>query len=270
MNQAAEAIEPNKLNASSPGAVKVLCLGYTRHQTRIMEGLIKQGCEVWHTENKIQTTAGFDLVVSFGFRHILKQEVIKSSPAPIINLHISYLPYNRGAHPNFWSFFEGTPSGVSIHLIDEGIDTGPILFQRYVNFSSEERTFTQTYQRLIREIEVLFLDNIDVIISRTYKPRPQRGRGTYHKLADLPREFSGWDSVIDAEISRLEQILKDEKAEKLKLIDEIERVRTANNVNWMDLLRLAFREAPEEAKQLVKRINSDDRKIADLFSKLGE
>lgn len=270
MKQAAEAIEPNKLNESSPGAVKVLFLGYCQDQTRIIEGLIRKGCEVWHTENKIQTTAGFDLVVSFGFRHILKQDVIKSSPAPIINLHISYLPYNRGAHPNFWSFFEGTPSGVSIHLIDEGIDTGPILFQRYVNFSSEEKTFTQTYQRLVREIEDLFLENIDGVVSKTFEPRPQRGRGTYHKLADLPREFAGWDSVIDVEISRLKQILKDEKAEKLKLIDEIERVRTANNVNWMDLLRLAFREAPEEAKQLVKRINSDDRKIADLFSKLGE
>ena len=270
MNQAAEPIEPNRLNESSPDGVKVLFLGYRQDQTGIMEGLIKKGCEVWHAENKIQTTAGFDLVVSFGFRHILKQDVIKSSPAPIINLHISYLPYNRGAHPNFWSFFEGTPSGVSIHLIDEGIDTGPILFQRYVNFSSEEKTFAQTYQRLIREIETLFLENIDVIVSKSFEPRPQRGRGTYHRLADLPREFAGWDSVIDAEISRLDKVLKDERLEKLKLIDEIERVRTANNVNWMDLLRLAFREAPEEAKQLVKRINSDDRKIADLFSKLGE
>jgi hypothetical protein len=137
-------------------------------------------------------------------------------------------------------------------------------------FQQKKKTFVQTYQRLIREIEDLFLENIDVIVSKTFEPRPQRGRGTYHRLADLPRDFSGWDSVIDVEISRLDKILKDEKAEKLKLIDEIERVRTANNVNWMDLLRLAFREAPDEAKQLVKRINSDDRKIADLFSKLGE
>ena len=34
---------------------------------------------------------------------------------------------------------------------------------------------------------------------------------------------------------------------KLKLIDEIEKIRTQNNINWMDLLRLAFKSAPEEA-----------------------
>ena len=34
----------------------------------------------------------------------------------------------------------------------------------------------------------------------------------------------------------------------LKIIDEIEKVRTRNNVNWMDVLRLAFKHSPEEAK----------------------
>ena len=34
----------------------------------------------------------------------------------------------------------------------------------------------------------------------------------------------------------------------LKIIDEIEKVRTKNNVNWMDILRLAFKHSPEEAK----------------------
>ena len=41
---------------------------------------------------------------------------------PIVNLHISYLPFNRGSHPNYWSFVENTPKGVSIHEIDEQIE----------------------------------------------------------------------------------------------------------------------------------------------------
>ena len=48
----------------------------------------------------------------------------------LINLHISYLPYNRGSYPNYWSFKENTPNGVSIHHIDDGIDTGPVLVQK--------------------------------------------------------------------------------------------------------------------------------------------
>ena len=58
--------------------------------------------------------------------------------------------------------------------------------------------------------------------------------------------------------------------EKLKIIDEIERIRSSNNVNWMNLLRLAFRVAPDEAKLLVRHINSDDQKISQLVAQLGE
>lgn len=56
----------------------------------------------------------------------------------------------------------------------------------------------------------------------------------------------------------------------LEIIDKIESIRSRNNVNWMDLLRIAITHAPEETKQLVKKINSDDNQISELFSKLGD
>ena len=72
-------------------------------------------------------------------------------------MRISFLPWNKGAHPNFWSFYENTPKGVSIHLIDKGIDTGPIIYQKIVKFSKNEETFEQTYSVLKNEIEDLLL-----------------------------------------------------------------------------------------------------------------
>tara|TARA_B100000315_G_scaffold3868_1_gene3830 strand:+ start:88 stop:291 length:204 start_codon:yes stop_codon:yes gene_type:complete len=54
----------------------------------------------------------------------------------------------------------------------------------------------------------------------------------------------------------------------LKIIDEIEKVRTRNNVNWMDILRLAFIHAPEDAKELMKKINTADDEISDLLKTL--
>ena len=54
----------------------------------------------------------------------------------------------------------------------------------------------------------------------------------------------------------------------LKIIDEIEKVRTQNNVNWMDILRLAFIHAPEDAKELMKKINTADDEISDLLKTL--
>lgn len=193
---------------------RVLFLGYTSEKTTLIDALVNANCEVWHTQEKIDTTQGFDFVISYGYGHILKKSIIESSVAPIINLHISYLPWNRGAHPNFWSFFDCTPSGVSIHLIDEGIDTGPILYQRYVNFSKDQMTFSQTYRQLIVELESLFKENLKEIISGTYKTLPQRRKGSYHKVDDLPSSFSGWDSNILDEIRRLDSLVCDKGSDK--------------------------------------------------------
>ena len=62
---------------------------------------------------------------------------------------------------------------------------------------------------------------------------------------------------------------KNEKLEYyLEIIDEIEKVRSGNNMNWMDILRLAFTHAPEEAKQLMKKIDHEDNQISQLVKKL--
>lgn len=185
---------------------RILFLGKSKEQTRLIDLLGNANCEVWHTEEKVESTKGFDLVISFGYRHLLKKDAIESSKAPIINLHISYLPWNRGAHPNFWSFFDNTPSGVSIHLIDMGIDTGPIIYQRYVNFDKNQKTFSQTYQQLINEIECLFEENIIEIITCKFNATPQRRKGSYHRCQDLPSEFSGWESNIQEELIRLDKL----------------------------------------------------------------
>ena len=54
----------------------------------------------------------------------------------------------------------------------------------------------------------------------------------------------------------------------LEVIDAIEEVRSKNNVNWMDILRLALKPAPEETKDLIKKINKSDNEISNLLGKL--
>jgi hypothetical protein len=54
----------------------------------------------------------------------------------------------------------------------------------------------------------------------------------------------------------------------MDVIDQIERIRGKNNKNWMDLLRLAFRHAPDEAAEIVSGIYRDDQQISDLAKKL--
>ena len=56
----------------------------------------------------------------------------------------------------------------------------------------------------------------------------------------------------------------------LRVIDEIEKIRTRNNVNWMDVLRLAFIHAPEKAKELMRKIDTEDNRVSDLVKKLAD
>lgn len=193
-----------RLNEVQNPLKKVLFLGYDERQTAIVNALIEKGCTVDHTAEKIDGSGKYDLVISYGYRHILKKEIIDVLACPIFNLHISYLPYNKGAHPNFWSFYDNTPSGVTIHLIDDGVDTGPVVVQRYVNFSDDDDTFVKTYAVLINEIEKLFTDNLNSILSNKWTATSQRGMGTHHYVKDLPSNFSGWNSNIRDELKKLD------------------------------------------------------------------
>ena len=55
-----------------------------------------------------------------------------------------------------------------------------------------------------------------------------------------------------------------------KIINQIQKVRTKNNVNWMNILRVAIKFAPIEAKKIIKQINVNDKEISKLISKLSK
>ena len=55
----------------------------------------------------------------------------------------------------------------------------------------------------------------------------------------------------------------------LKIIRKIENKRKKNNINWMNILRLAFKSSPTEAKKIMVKIYQDDTKISKLIKKLS-
>ena len=55
----------------------------------------------------------------------------------------------------------------------------------------------------------------------------------------------------------------------LAIIHKIQKIRSKNNLNWMGLLKLSFKHAPKDAIKLVKKIDSDDRRISNLLKKLS-
>ncbi len=184
----------------------ILFLGYDNNETILIKFLRSKGYKVQIEKDKLFKKPKHDLIISFGYRHIIKQQILEDKNINIINLHISFLPWNRGAHPVFWSFYDNTPLGVTIHLIDKGIDTGPILFQKKISIDPVKYTFRDVYKNLVDEIENLFINNFQKIISKKYEINYQSNLGSFHRSKDLPEEFKGWDSNIYDEINRLKKV----------------------------------------------------------------
>jgi methionyl-tRNA formyltransferase len=185
--------------------MKILFLGYDETRTKLISFLRREGHSVTHYDEKLSVARArsYDLIISYGYRFILKNELLATLPREAINLHISLLPYNRGAHPNFWAFYDHTPHGVTIHHIDQGLDTGDVLFQKRLFFTSLDYTFRQTYNILTSEIENLFIQHWDAIREYQYIPHKQTGLGQCHKVSDLPQFSLGWDAPIREVIEEL-------------------------------------------------------------------
>ena len=83
----------------------------------------------------IETIAAFecDVFVSMSFNQILKIELIETPPMGFINCHAGALPFYRGRNPLNWVLINGEKEfGVTVHYMDEGIDTGDIIKQNMV------------------------------------------------------------------------------------------------------------------------------------------
>jgi methionyl-tRNA formyltransferase len=126
-----------------------------------------------------------DIGISAFFGYILRRDILDLMPGGCINIHPGLLPYNRGAYPNVWSIVERTPAGVTIHYMDVGIDTGPIVAQQRVPVEPVD-TGERLYQKLELASVELFQASWPLIRAGSPPRAPQRqAAGTYHRVRDV-------------------------------------------------------------------------------------
>lgn len=94
-----------------------------------------------------------NLILLAWWPDIVKQAVLSIPKIGVINFHPSLLPYNRGKNYNFWTIIEDSPFGVSIHFVDQNIDSGDIIFQREI-----EKDWTDTGQSLYNKASETMLN----------------------------------------------------------------------------------------------------------------
>nr|6CI2_A Chain A, formyltransferase PseJ [Anoxybacillus ayderensis G10] len=186
---------------------KILLLGPERKWLR--DFLESFEDEVTQYQDKLDKKSAIlnnvDFIISYGYRYIIHPDIVERFKQRAINLHISYLPWNKGADPNLWSFLEDSPKGVTIHYIDSGLDTGEIIVQREVTYY-ENDTLRTTYERLTQTIEKLFMEYWPLIRLGKIRGIPQPKGGSYHKLKDKEKYLylltDGWDTPVQKLIGK--------------------------------------------------------------------
>jgi methionyl-tRNA formyltransferase len=115
------------------------------------------------------------VVVAYG--QILPRAVIDIAARGTVNLHASLLPKLRGAAPIQWAIANGErTTGVSTMLIDEGLDTGPVLLQRKLAIGSSE-TSADLEPRLARLGADVLAETVRGLSDGLLQPTPQDGEG---------------------------------------------------------------------------------------------
>ena len=140
-----------------------------------------------------------DLIVVAAFGQILPAEILDLPKFGCLNVHPSLLPRHRGASPIATAILQGDEAtGVTIMLLDAGMDTGPILSQREVSISADDTTGSLS-GKLAHAGARLLLETLPLWFDGRVKPQPQdEGRASYSKV------INKGDGEIDWRLSTIE------------------------------------------------------------------
>lgn len=137
-----------------------------------------------------------DINVSMSFDQILKQEIIGLAPLSFINCHAGALPFYRGRNILNWAIINGEEKfGVTVHYVDESIDTGDIILQRFADIK-----LTDDYGSVLPKAwhlcaEVLY-DALVLLREGTAKRTPQKSIhpvGFYCSARSFGDEYIDWN-----------------------------------------------------------------------------
>lgn len=97
-----------------------------------------------------------DIIIVNGTR-IISKKVLSCTEAIFINTHAGITPRYRGVHGGYWAIANGDKEncGVTVHLVDSGIDTGGVLLQKTIAPSSKDNFVTYTYLQIGEGIQLM-------------------------------------------------------------------------------------------------------------------
>lgn len=193
----------------------VVVLGMNRFGEKVYEYLVSHdetevmGAFTEESQYEIIQKIEPDYIVSAGFDHIIPDTVLRAPTEGAINLHPSYLPYNRGVNPDIWSIMRDEKAGVSIHQMTPEMDEGPIISQREIDIRPDDTARTLR-KRLDEEIVDLFIDEWEKIYTNDITTKEQESQAaTYNYSTDF-------EDICEIELD--EEIRADKFLNKLRAL----------------------------------------------------
>lgn len=136
-----------------------------------------------------------DMVALAAFGQIIPKKILDLPPLGCLNVHPSLLPRYRGAAPINWALINGDKkTGVTIMLMDEGMDTGDILTQEETDIAPEE-VYDELHDRLAAMGADLLLKTVDACVAGTVTATPQDSSGvTYAPCLTKEIAYIKWEN----------------------------------------------------------------------------
>lgn len=128
----------------------------------------------------------FDVLLSVYYDRIIGKRVLELARVASINLHAALLPDYRGRFTFLYAILNGEAEyGVTLHLIDEGVDTGAIIAKRSFPITAAA-TAQSLYDQTAEEAIVLFQETLPSIIDGSFNSTPQDAGRYMYRTGDLP------------------------------------------------------------------------------------
>jgi methionyl-tRNA formyltransferase len=136
------------------------------------------------------------LFLSVYYTQVFRPNLLEAVECPVLNFHPSLLPRHRGTAPLIWAIAEGDRvTGLTLHDVDEGIDTGPILSQHRMPIHRNDTGYV-LHQKMARLVRATAAELLRVHLrGETARPAAaQLGAASYHSRRDPPLNHLDWSS----------------------------------------------------------------------------
>lgn len=130
-----------------------------------------------------------DIFVSMSFDQIMKEKIINATKFGFLNCHAGLLPFYRGRNTLNWALINGEDAfGISVHVIDEGVDTGPLVLQEMFPIS-ESDDYSTLLDLAHRSCPRVLMRGLDKYIAEPRNVTPQSEISDKHSY--FPKRIKG-------------------------------------------------------------------------------